>query len=84
MNADDDRPPRSRPLNRERQAERERERQRRPRELTSRDLALLSTPESRTEERDSREDKTREQETEDSLEFSRRGMCGENWGESTD
>ena len=40
--------------------------------------------EPRSEERDSREDKTREQETEDSLEFSRRGTCGENWGESTD
>ena len=36
------------------------------------------------EERESREDKAREQEADDSLEFSRRGTCGENWGESTD
>ena len=30
-----------------------------------------------------REDKTREPEADDCLEFSRRGTCGENWGEST-
>ena len=60
------------------------ERRRRPRELNSRDLALLSSLGSRSEERDSREEKKRKQETEDSLEFSRRGTCGENWGESTD
>ena len=62
----------------------ERERRRRPRELPSRDLALLSFLDPRPEERESREDKAREQETDDSLEFSRRGTCGENWGELTD
>ena len=55
-----------------------------PRELLSRDLALLSFLSSRPEERESREDKAREQESEDSLTFSRRGTCGENEGESTD
>ena len=64
--------------------ERERERRRRPRELLSRDLALLSFLGSHPEERESREDKAREQESEDSLTFSRRGTCGENEGESTD
>ena len=52
----------------------------RPREPTSRDLALLSFLDPRPEERESREDKPREQETDDSLEFSRRGTCGESWG----
>ena len=59
-------------------------RKRRPRELPSRDLALVSFLGSRTEERESREDTAREQEPEDSLTFSRRGTCGENEGESTD
>ena len=81
--ADDDRCRRSRPLDREREEEREREPRRCPRELLSRVLALLSFLDPRPEERESREDKTREQEADDSLEFPRRGTCGENWGEST-
>ena len=52
-------------------------------ELLLRDLALLSSHDSRSEEREPREDNTRRQDYEVSLEFSRRGTCGENWGETT-
>ena len=48
-------------------------------ELLLRDLALLSSHDSRSEEREPREDNTRRQDYEVSLEFSRRGTCGENW-----
>ena len=81
--ADDDRCRRSRPLDREQEEERERKPRRRPRELLSRVLALLSFLDPHPEERESREDKTREQEADDSLKFPRCGTCGENWGEST-
>ena len=49
-------------------------------ELLPRDLALLSSHVPRSEEREPREDNTRWQDYEVSLEFSRRGTCGENWG----
>ena len=52
-------------------------------ELLQRDLALLSSHASRSEEREPREDNTRRQDYEVSLEFSHRGTCGENWGETT-
>ena len=52
-------------------------------ELFLRDLALLSSHDSRSEEREPREDNTRRQDYEVSLEFSRRGTCGENWGDTT-
>ena len=52
-------------------------------ELLLRDLALLSSHDSRSEEREPREDNTRRQDYEVSLEFSHRGTCGENWGETT-
>ena len=52
-------------------------------ELLLRDLALLSSHAPQSEEREPREDNTRWQDYEVSLEFSRRGTCGENWGETT-
>ena len=52
-------------------------------ELLLRDLALLSFHAPRSEDREPREDNTRWQDYEVSLEFSRRGTCGENWGETT-
>ena len=52
-------------------------------ELLLHDLAPLSSHDSRSEEREPREDNTRRQDYEVSLEFSRRGTCGENWGETT-
>ena len=51
-------------------------------ELLLHDLALLSFHAPRTEDREPREDNTRWQDYEVSLEFSR-GTCGENWGETT-
>ena len=52
-------------------------------ELLLRDLALLSFLAPRSEDREPREDNTQWQDYEVSLEFSRRGTCGENWGETT-
>ena len=52
-------------------------------EQLQRDLALLSFHAPRSEDREPREDNTRWQDYEVSLEFSRRGTCGENWGETT-
>ena len=69
-------------LDREREEERERELRRRARELLLRDLALLSFLDPRSEDREPREDNTRWQDSKVSLEFSRRGTCGENWGET--
>ena len=52
-------------------------------ELLQRDLALLSFHAPRSEDQEPREDNTRWQDYEGSLQFSRRGTCGENWGETT-
>ena len=52
-------------------------------ELLLRDQALLSFHAPLSEDREPREDNTRWQDYEVSLEFSRRGTCGENWGETT-
>ena len=64
---------RPRPRDRERKEERERQ----PR-ATQCEPALLSSQESRSEERETREDKTRWQDYEVSPKFPRRGTCGEN------
>ena len=50
--------------------------------LLQRDLALLSFHAPQSEDREPREDNKRWQDYEVSLEISRRGTCGENWGET--
>ena len=67
----------------DREREEERERGRRPRELSDRERALRFFRISRSEERDTREDRARERSSETSPNSPRRGACCDEWGEAT-
>ena len=71
-------------LDREWEEERERERQPWSRELLDCERALLSFRAPRSEDREPREDNTRERSSEISLNSPRRRVCSEEWGETAE